>query len=219
MRGKQCNRHIIGTIISPMNIGPPASTHVSQLPTVTRSMAMQPGFPSDEQYAMGKNRQDAVGQSPMPQNTHMHSEYAPDDDNTVRDMLETMHRPLQPQDEPARAMDTPSPGVDDLLERAQFIENDEDDALLFSSTAPGASAAVRLAKSPVAKGWLLSNKEISVLVLTVLLAVICGLLPLDRYVSLYLPCIAGNATVVVVLMRAILIGGMLVFLSRMFGLQ
>lgn len=170
-------------------------------------MTMQPGFASDEQFAMGKNRQDAAGNSHMPpQNTHMHSEYAPDADETVRGVLEQMQSPL-----PA-------------------LESDEDvfkgplQALAPAPTPPPVPSPAEGAPRQILnaerskKTWLPSSREWSLLVLTVLLCVLFGIMPIDKYVALVCPCMSAHMSIVVVVVRAALVGCVLMLAARMCSL-
>lgn len=173
---------------------------------------MQPGFASDEQYAMGKNRQDAAGNSHMPpQNTHMHSEYAPDADETVRGVLEQMQSPLPAQEsddgplESLQAMLPPPPMQAMPMQASSQV-------VVPRPLLPG-GAAERSKKT-----WLPSSREWSLLVLTVLLCVLFGILPIDRYVSLMCPCLSGHMSVAVVVVRAALVGCVLMLAARMCSL-
>ena len=186
-------------------------------------MAMQPGFATEEQLNMVKGRQDAAGQSHFPQNTHVHAEYAPDADDTVIDVLEQLKMPQQSQQQQQQQQmsQQQSQQSQQHMSQQQMQQLEQmqlDRPLLYPTAAASAAAATHPPSfSGQRRAWMPSARDVSLAVLVVLMSVLVGIMPIDRYLAAYAPALVASAPYAAVIARALLVAAGVVLVRRAMG--
>ena len=196
-------------------------------------MAMQPGFATEEQLNMVKGRQDAAGQSHFPQNTHVHAEYAPDADDTVIDVLEQLKMPQQSQQQQQQQQMSQQQQQQQQMSQQQSQQSQQhmsqqqmqqleqmqlDRPLLYPTAAASAAAATHPPSfSGQRRAWMPSARDVSLAVLVVLMSVLVGIMPIDRYLAAYAPALVASAPYAAVIARALLVAAGVVLVRRAMG--